>query len=171
MDADVQDSRAIVVRRVVDSPPDDVFAVIADPRRHARLDGSGMVQGSDADPVTGVGQQFRVTMFHDGLGRYRTVNTVTTFVPGARLGWAPALDTSYACSAVEQLASITTGGHTYTYDLREVPGGTEVTQTYDWSGVSDPQFAAFCPFVSAEQLTGTLANLAREVETATSPAD
>jgi hypothetical protein len=45
-----------------------------------------------------------------------------------------------------------------------VDGGTEVTQIYDWSGVKDPRFEAFCPFASRQDLADTLANLARAVE-------
>ena len=44
------------------------------------------------------------------------------------------------------------------------PEGTEVTETYDWSQVADPNFAAFCPFMTRDDLSRTLANLARVVE-------
>ena len=30
----------------IDAPPADVFAILADPRQHARIDGSGTVRGS-----------------------------------------------------------------------------------------------------------------------------
>jgi hypothetical protein len=107
-----------------------------------------MLQGTDSDPITKVGQVFIMKMYREDLGDYRTVNTVTELEPGARLTWVPSLDRSYPCRLVEMLANITTGGHSYTYQLREVAGGTEVTQIYDWSGVKDPQFEAFCPSVS-----------------------
>jgi hypothetical protein len=123
-----------------------------------------MVKGAESGPITKAGQVFVMSMHRDDLGHYRTVNTVTEFEPGTSLGWAPALDRSYQCELVERFAGITTGGHTYTYRLRDVDGGTAVTQIYDWSGVKDPRFGAFCPLVSHEQLANTLANLAHEVE-------
>jgi hypothetical protein len=160
----MDNAKTVEVGQVVAAPIGRVFAVIADPRQHAGIDGSGMLQGTDSGPITKVGQVFVMKMYREDLGDYRTVNTVTEFEPGVRLTWAPSLDLSYPCRLVEMLANITTGGHTYTYQLREVAGGTEVTQIYDWSGVKDPQFEAFCPFVSREELADTLAKLARAVE-------
>jgi hypothetical protein len=59
---------------------------------------------------------------------------------------------------------VTTGGHTYTYRLRATGAGTEVTEIYDWSGVGDPRFGAFCPVVGRQELADTLTNLARELD-------
>jgi hypothetical protein len=43
-----------------------VFAVLADPSRHAAIDGTGWVRDSlDGQRLTGSGQIFRVTMYHD----------------------------------------------------------------------------------------------------------
>lgn len=163
----MNESRTCAVSRIVASPVTSVFDLIADPRTHADLDASSTVQGTESPRITEPGQVFVMNMYRDDLGHYRSLNTITDFVPGTRITWAPELDRSYDCPLVERLASMTTGGHTYTYSLREVDGGTEVTQIYDWSGVKDPQFAAFCPFVTPEQLTDTLANLARVVEART----
>ena len=107
---------------------------------------------------------FIMNMHRDDLGHYRSKNTVTEFEPETSIAWAPGLDRSYPCKVVDMLANIREGGHTYTYRLREVDGGTEVTQIYDWSGVTDPQFEGFRPFVSREELAGSLANLARAAE-------
>ena len=160
----MDDAKRFEVRQVVAAPIEQVFAVIADPGKHVGIDGSGMLQRTDSGPVAAVGQVFAMDMYRDSLGHYRTVNLVTEFEPGVRLSWAPSLDVSYPCPLVDKLANITTGGHTYTYQLREVTGGTEITQIYDWSGVKDPQFESFCPFVSREELADTLTKLAREVE-------
>lgn len=161
----MSDTKALEVEQFVTAPVGRVFAFLADPRQHAVIDGSGTVKGdAESGPITQVGQAFVMKMHRDDLGHYRTVNTVTEFEPGAGIGWAPTLDLSFPCQLVEMVAGITTGGHTYTYRLREVDGGTEVRQIYDWSGVKDPQFEAFCPFVSRDELATTLANLARAVE-------
>jgi hypothetical protein len=69
---------------------------------------------------------------------------------------------STATSAAWAMAS---GGHTYVYGLRENDGVTDVTQTYDWPGVTDPKFEALaCPFVTREELMATLDRLADAVE-------
>jgi hypothetical protein len=108
-------------------------------------------------------------MFRDDLGHYRTVNTVVVFEPPTRIGWAPALDTSFPCALVDRLAAIRTGGHTFTYQLYESQDGTEVTETYDWSKVPDPNFAALCPIMTSDDLARTLVNLARVAEHAQPP--
>ena len=161
----MSDTKRLEVEQFVAAPIGRVFAFLADPRQHVVIDGSGTVKGAGSEPLTQVGQTFLVDMHRDDLGHYRTVNTVTVFEPGTSIGWAPALDRSYPCDLVQMVAGagMTTGGHTYTYRLREVDGGTEVEQVYDWSGVRDPQFEAFCPFVSRADLADTLANLARAV--------
>lgn len=160
----MSDVTQMEARRVVHAPAGRVFAVLADPGRHPAIDGSGMLRGTESGPITAAGQVFAMNMHIDGLGDYRSLNTVVEFEPGVVVGWAPKLDPD--CGEVaEKLAGITTGGHTYTYRLRDTGDGTEVTETYDWSGVSDPKFEAFCPLVSREQLVGTLERLARAVET------
>jgi hypothetical protein len=147
----------------VDAPRDRVFEVLADPRRHVAIDASGMVQGTESPAISAPGQTFVMDMYRDDLGHYRTLNTVTEFETGARFGWAPQLDTSFACPLVDRLASVRTGGHTYTYVVEDEGDGSRVTQIYDWSGVADPQFAAFCPLITRDQLAATLANLAEVV--------
>lgn len=52
------------------------------------------------------------------------------------------------------------GGHTFSYDLREVEGGTEVAQTYEWMSVKDPNFEKMLPFVSEQQLAASLDRIA-----------
>ena len=159
--------KIIEVVQVVAAPIGRVFALLADTRHHAEIDGSGTVKGAEGGTITEVGQVFIMNMHRDDLGHYRSKNTVTEFEPETSIAWAPGLDRSYPCKVVDMLANIREGGHTYTYRLREVDGGTEVTQIYDWSGVTDPQFEAFCPFVSREELAGSLANLARAAEART----
>lgn len=149
--------------RVVAAPADHVFALLSDPHRHSALDGAGMIRGVEGDtpPISGIGQVFTMNMHADDLGDYRMVNSVTAFVPGARVGWAPKVDPT--CELAGKLGDMEASGHTFTYDLREVDGGTEVTSTYDWTGVKDPQFEEMFPRVSQEQLAGTLDKLSDAV--------
>jgi Polyketide cyclase / dehydrase and lipid transport len=160
----VDTSKKLQASKVINAPADKIFALIADPNRHTDLDGAGMLRGlaGETPPLAAIGQAFTMNMNQPDLGDYRMVNTVTAFIPGARIGWGPAVDPS--CALAGQLGDIEASGHTYTYDLHPVDGGTEVTQTYDWTGVKDPNFEAFFPRVSAEQLAGTLDRIAATVE-------
>ncbi|MGD9530393.1 SRPBCC family protein [Pseudonocardia sp.] len=156
-------SRKIQVSKVIGAPAEDIFAVLADPNRHTEVDGNGMVQGPEGDspPLGGIGQVFVMRMHRPELGDYRMVNSVTAFVPGARIGWAPTLDPD--CEAAAKLGDMEATGHTYTFDLRPVDGGTEVTETYEWMAVKDERFAVLLPLVSAEQLESGLDKLAAAV--------
>lgn len=149
--------------KVIAAPADDVFALLSDPNQHTALDGAGMIQGVEGEtpPISGIGQVFTMNMHADDLGDYRMVNSVTAFVPGARVGWAPKVDPT--CELAEKLGGMDASGHTFTYDLRVVEDGIEVTSTYDWTGVKDPQFEAMFPRVSQEQLAGTLDKLSAAV--------
>lgn len=156
-------SRKIQASLVIAAPQDAIFALLADPNRHTDLDGAGMLRGVEGDsaPIGGMGQVFTMNMHQDDLGDYRMVNTVTAFQPSSRIGWAPAVDPS--CELAAKLGDMDASGHTYTYDLREVEGGTEVTQTYEWMSVRDEEFLKLFPRVSQDQLEGTLAKIAGTV--------
>jgi len=155
-------SRKIQVSKVIDAPAGDIFTLLSDPDRHADLDGSGMVRGLvGGQPLLAIGQTFTMNMHQDSLGDYRMVNAVTAFVPDARIGWEPHMDPG--CELAAKLGDMQVGGHTFTYDLREVEGGTEVTETYDWMSVKDEKFLALLPVVSEDDLKGSLDKLEQAV--------
>ncbi|HEV7469630.1 MAG TPA: hypothetical protein VGO23_07575 [Pseudonocardia sp.] len=156
-------SRKLQVSKVIDAPAADIFAILASPDRHHEIDGAGMLRGveGEAQPIAAIGQVFVMNMHQDAFGDYRMVNSVTAFVPDARIGWSPAIDPS--CELASKLGDMQVGGHTYTYDLSEGEDGTTVTQTYEWMSVKDPQFLEMLPLVSEEQLAGTLDRLAEAV--------
>lgn len=106
-----------VSRRVsVGVPAAQVFALVADPRRHGELDGSGTV--GDAVKVSGPvreGTKFSVTMHQYGLP-YRITSTVTRYEENRVVEWQHP------------------GGHKWRYELAEAgPGRTEVTETFDYT--------------------------------------
>jgi len=151
----VDDVRRIVVSRRVEAPAARVFALLADPRRHAEIDGSGTVRSASATgPVTGVGERFRMGMYReDRGGDYETDNVVTTYEPDRAIGWA----TTYPDQ--EPL------GYTYTFLL--TPDGDEhtvVTEVYDWTGVTDPDVLRLFPRVGAAELADTLDRLGHALE-------
>lgn len=148
-----------VVTGTVDAPPEKVFAVLADPARHAEIDGSSMCAGCSTGPITGVGQSFVMDMYRGGLGKYQVRNEVTEFEPGKRFAWRTNLETS--SPEIEAFrGDITLGGTTWAYSLEPTGDGkTKVTHTYDWSTLYDERFAAFCPFITTDEMTNTVSAL------------
>lgn len=123
-------------RAVVAGTPSAVFAVLADPREHAALDGSGLVQGlADGPDRLTDGDEFTMRM-----RGYRTVNTVVEYVPDARIAWRH------------------TGRHVWRWEVAAVPGGTEVRGTFDYSATRGRRLVELLGFPrrAGRALDGTL---------------
>jgi Polyketide cyclase / dehydrase and lipid transport len=135
-----------------------VFAVLADPSRHAAIDGTGRVRDDlDGQLLTGSGQIFRVDMYHENHpdGSYQIANQVLAFDPPRVISWRP----GYVSPATGKLEF---GGWIWRYDLRPLgPDTTEVTLSYDWSAVGPVprQHISFPPF-AADHLDNSLGHLA-----------
>src|SRR5687767_10210778 len=142
------DDKKQVVTGTVDAPREKVFALLADPARHAEIDGSSMCVGCSTGPITGVGQSFVMDMHREGLGNYQVRNEVTEFEPGRRFAWRTNLESSSPeLDAVR--GDMTLGGTVWAYSLEPTGDGrTEVVHTYDWSTLYDERFAAFCPLIT-----------------------
>jgi hypothetical protein len=55
----------------ISTSADIVFAVLADPSRHAAVDGTGRVRDAlDGQRLTGSGQVFHVSMYHENHPRW-----------------------------------------------------------------------------------------------------
>src|SRR5437899_390209 len=83
---------SISATTVIEAPADVVFALLADPTRHAAIDGTGRVrQALDRRPLTAAGQIFRMAMFHENHpdGEYRMANRVQVFDPPSTISWEP----------------------------------------------------------------------------------
>jgi uncharacterized protein YndB with AHSA1/START domain len=105
----------------VDAPPDVVFAILAAPHQHSRIDGSGSVQSVIAGPerITGKGQRFTVRMKLFGVP-YVIVNRVVEFEANRLIAWRHFT------------------ANRWRYELTPTgDGGTTVTETFDTSG-ADP---------------------------------
>jgi hypothetical protein len=58
---------AVSATTVINAPAKDIFAVLADPVKHASIDGTGWVcEAVDSQPLTAAGQVFRMVMYHSG---------------------------------------------------------------------------------------------------------
>lgn len=144
----------------VAASPEQVFALLADPNRHSELDGAGMLRGVEGQggPVSGVGDSFVMNMNQDALGDYQMRNEIVTFEQDRRIAWAPAIHPQGALS--DKIGDIDPSGHVYAWELAPgADGGTEITHTYDWSGVKDPNALPLYPIVSTENMTATIGRI------------
>lgn len=102
---------------VVDAPASELFAMIADPRRHTELDGSGTVKDAavSAPSRLSQGAKFSVAMKQRGVP-YSITSKVTEFEEDRVVEWQhPA-------------------GHRWRWELEPLAAGrTRVTETYDYS--------------------------------------
>lgn len=103
------------------APAQAVFDIVADPRRHAEIDGSGSVVGNVRGPQRlSLGAKFGVDM--KIKLPYRVVNTVVEFADGRLIAWRHF------------------HGHRWRYELEETDHGTTVvTETFDARGSLAPK--------------------------------
>jgi uncharacterized protein YndB with AHSA1/START domain len=161
----MEDSRQLEVSDTVPAPPEQVFALLADPARHTELDGAGMLRGLVSGPssITAVGDTFVMDMNQDGLGDYRMSNEVVDFELNRRIAWAPSPHPPGALKEI--IGDMDPSGHTYSWELEPTAeGGTRVTHVYDWSGVRDERALDLFPRVSEEQMAGTISRIAEATD-------
>jgi uncharacterized protein YndB with AHSA1/START domain len=151
-----QTETSIVVRAFLPAEPDAVFALLADPVQHPRLDGSGNIRGvASAARLTAIGQTFTMNMSRPELGCYQTENTVTEFVPGRTIAWT----TTRPGNPVS--------GFWWRWDVEPTgSGAAAVRHTYDWSAVTDPAVLARVSFpqITAEELRQSVDRFAAAVQ-------
>jgi len=100
---------------MISAPPATIFAILADPRQHARIDGSGTVREAvvDGPERLELGSTFGM---HMKIGApYRTKNKVVEYEADRLISWRHF------------------GTHRWRYELAPVDGGTQVTETWDLS--------------------------------------
>ena len=115
------DPNKVVSREtVVPSPPGAIFDLLADPRRHCEIDGSGSVRQSEIDAPERLSLGARFGMKMRIVVPYRITNEVVEFEEGRRIAWRHF------------------GGHVWRYILEPVAGGTKVTEQFDWTNNRSP---------------------------------
>ncbi|MER6142836.1 hypothetical protein ABT174_22800 [Streptomyces sparsogenes] len=129
----------VAVSRRIEAPAGEVFRILADPRRHLEMDGSGMLRGAVSERViSGVGDVFVMKMHYAQLGDYEMNNHVVQYEQDRRIGWEPRPGRGYpdAPSAEGRL------GHRWMFEL--VPDGVEatiVTEIFDASRLPEDRRA------------------------------
>lgn len=107
--------KIISITKFVSAPPQVIFDLLADPRKHNLIDGSGSVQAArlDAPERLSLGAKFGMDM-KIGL-KYRITNEVVEFDEPRQIGWRHM------------------GGHIWRYIIEPAEGGSQVTEQFDWN--------------------------------------
>jgi uncharacterized protein YndB with AHSA1/START domain len=113
-ESDSDSDRIVSASTTIAAAPEVVFAIVADPRQHPRIDGSGSVRGTITGPDRlAKGQSFGISMKLFGLP-YQITNKVVEFDPDRLIAWRHF------------------GAHRWRYELTPTgDGGTTVTETWD----------------------------------------
>ena len=117
--ADSEDT--VSVERVIPAPPEKIFDLLADPRKHRTFDGSDSVRDPKGAPERlSLGAKFDMSM---KLGLpYTMTNEVVEFEEGRKIAWQPRPKARLAQNL---------GGRIWRYELEPVEGGTRVRETWD----------------------------------------
>jgi uncharacterized protein YndB with AHSA1/START domain len=111
------------VERVIAASPEKIFDLLADPRRHHDIDGSGTVRDAkDAPERLALGSTFGMSM-KAGIA-YSMTSTVIEFDENRRIAWQT--------RGTGKIGS-KFGGRIWRYDLEPVDGGTRVRESWDIS--------------------------------------
>ena len=129
---------------VIAAPATTIFMILADPRQHARIDGSGTVRGVVAGPDRlELGSEFGMSM---KMGApYKIKNRVVEFEEGRLIAWRHF------------------NGHRWRWRLEPVGDGTtRVTEEFDWSTARVPLLisVSWFPRGNRRSITRTLDRLA-----------
>ena len=144
--------------RVIEAPPEEIFAVLRDPRGHVTIDSSGMLMSAEGEPVSAPGDTFVVHMDRESLGdrpmgRYDVTVHIRSYQPDREISWS--------IDGVMQPPI----GHVYGYRLEPLSDGTRVTSWCDWSDVHpDYRGRGLFPVISDTALKASLGILARTVQ-------
>ena len=142
-------ANSVSASTTIAAPPEMVFTILADPRQHSRIDGSGTVRQRLAGPDRlELGSRFGMSM---RIGAsYRIRNTVVEYDEDRLIAWrhfAP---------------------HRWRYELERTDDGTRGTETWDVSRCNRPTRwflgALGYPKVTARSIPRTLERLKAAAE-------
>ena len=109
-------TQIVSVERFIPAAPGLIFEILADPRQHSKIDGSGSVKAAKVSAPSRLSKGSKFTMDMKILIPYKMTNTVVEFEENRRIAWQHF------------------GGHIWRYILEPVDGGTKVTEQFDYNG-------------------------------------
>ena len=138
-------SRIVSFSAVVSAPAEEIFNLLADPRRHSEIDGSGSVQAAQINAPERLTLNARFGMKMRIAVPYKIENTVVEFEEGKTIAWRHM------------------GGHIWRYLLEPVEGGTKVTEQFDWNKARSPLLLQIinAPKNNGKSIQKTLENLVK----------
>jgi ribosome-associated toxin RatA of RatAB toxin-antitoxin module len=139
--------RKITRAAEVQAPAAEIFDIVADPRRHRELDGSGTVLDTVAGPQRLTQDAtFSVKMKQRGVP-YRITSRVTEFDEGRVVEWRHPM------------------GHRWRWEFTPLSeDSTRVTETFDYSQVSSVKSKALELFGSPRQNTAGIEATLRQLQ-------
>jgi uncharacterized protein YndB with AHSA1/START domain len=150
--------RQVRASRVILADPHRIFQILADPRTHAVLDGSGTVRGEPSGPDRlAPGSTFTMAMRQAGTA-YRSTNRVVEYQPDRVLAWE---------SGGYWHGRKIVGGQRWRFTMHPHRGGTLIVHAYVWGHASKPLLTVWLPGYPRRMwpaMEQTLANLAQLVE-------
>ncbi|HUR52048.1 MAG TPA: SRPBCC family protein [Mycobacteriales bacterium] len=112
----------VTVERLIPAPPEAVFALLADARRHPEIDGSGTVREAKGEPEPlRLGSEFGMSM--KWLVPYAMKSRVIEFQQDRRIAWQTV--------PTYPLADRIAAGRIWRYELESTDGGTLVRESWD----------------------------------------
>ena len=109
-------TKIVSVERFIPAAPGLIFEILADPRQHSKIDGSGSVKAAKVSAPSRLSKGAKFTMDMKILLPYKMTNTVVEFEENRRIAWQHF------------------GGHIWRYILEPVDGGTKVVEHFDYNG-------------------------------------
>ncbi len=143
-------SRVVSASREIAAGPGRIFELIADPAQQPRWDGNdNLAMAPGGQRVHRAGDVFTMTLTKGSIRE----NHVVEFEEGRRIAWLPAE------------AGKRPPGHLWRWELEPIgASGTRVTQTYDWTQLTDKKRLPRARATTADRLRASLDRLAALAE-------
>jgi uncharacterized protein YndB with AHSA1/START domain len=148
-------NRIVSAGREIAAPAAVIFEFIADPAQQPRWDGNdNLARASTGQRMHAVGDVFTMMLT---LGTVRE-NHVVEFEEARRIAWLPSEEGTEP------------PGHLWRWELQPLDdGGTLVTHTYDWSGLTDEKRLVRARATTPEKLAASIERLAELAESEARP--
>ncbi len=155
MDGGMEASRVVSASREIAAPAELIFELIADPAAQPGWDGNdNLAWAADGQRVRGAGDVFTMRLTKGSVRE----NHVTEFEEGRRIAWMPSEPGKER------------PGHLWRWELDPASASlTQVTCTYDWTGLTDESRFERARSTTSDRLRASLDRLATLAEKQENP--